>query len=218
MADSLSELSQLTPGAHPLRREVVVRHQLERILTAVVELVAARGYRNVSVAAIVKQAGTSRLKFYENFSSKEDCFLAAFDAGIEAASGRVAQACEAAGSELPARVGAGIDALLGFLAERPALARACALQAPSLGAAMGDRRARAIASFAPLLDGARESATVSELPAGVEESVLDGLYWLLYDALLSGSPEPVAELRGALVEFALLPFLGPASARQAGAL
>lgn len=218
MEGSLSQLSQLTPGGHQLRREVVVHHQRERILAAVVDLVAERGYRAVTVAAIVKQAGTARLKFYENFSSKQDCFLAAFDAGLEQVAGRVGEACDAAGDALPARLSAGIAALLDLLGERPALARACLLEAPVLGTAMAGRREQALAAFAPMLAGAREqSGGEGELPVNLEESVLDGLYWLLYDAILSGEPQPLGELRPALVEFALLPFLGPAAAQAAAA-
>jgi AcrR family transcriptional regulator len=203
------------PGAHELRREVVVHHQRERILTAVVELVAERGYRAVTVADIVKRAAIARLKFYENFGSKQDCFLAAFDAGLEEATGRVGEAVDSAGDSFPDRVRAGITALLDLFSERPALARACVLEAPSLGAAMGDRRQRGLAAFAPLLAGAREGGGEAELPGSVEESVFDGLYWLLYDAILTGTPERVEELRPQLVEFALLPFLGAAAAASA---
>jgi AcrR family transcriptional regulator len=203
------------PGAHELRREVVVHHQRERILTAVVELVAERGYRAVTVADIVKRAAIARLKFYENFGSKQDCFLAAFDAGLEEATGRVGEAVDSAGDSFPDRVRAGITALLDLFSERPALARACVLEAPSLGAAMGDRRQRALAAFAPRLAGAREGGGEAELPGSVEESVFDGLYWLLYDAILTGTPERVEELRPQLVEFALLPFLGAAAAASA---
>jgi AcrR family transcriptional regulator len=208
----LSQLSQVTPGGHELRREVVVHHQRERILAAVVELVAQRGYREVSVAGIVKRAGTGRLKFYELFGSKQDCFLAAYDAGLEQAAGRVGGALADAGDSLAERVDDGIGALLAFLDERPELARAVVLEAPSLGPAMGNRREATLAAFTPLFDGARESA---ELPDNLEESVLDGLYWLLYDAILSGKPKPLAELRPALVEFALMPFVGPGAGRAA---
>jgi AcrR family transcriptional regulator len=212
MEGSLSQLSQVTPGGHELRREVVVHHQRERILAAVVELVAERGYRGVSVAAIVKQAGTARLKFYELFGSKEDAFLAAYDAGLEQASARVAAALEEAGDSPAERVDAGIGALLGFLDERPDLARAVVLEAPSLGPAMGDRREATLAAFTPLFDGARPGAKKAKLPANLEETVLDGLYWLLYDAILSGKPKRLVKLRPALVEFALMGFVGAATA------
>ncbi len=217
MEGSLSQLSQVTPGGHELRREVVVHHQRERILAAVIELVAERGYRGVSVAAIVKRAGTARLKFYELFGSKQDCFLAAYDAGLEQAARLVGEALDGGGDSLVDRVNAGVGALLEFLGERPDLARAGVLEAPSVGPAMGDRRQATLAAFTPLFSSARESADQAELPANLEESILDGLYWLLYDAILSDKPKPLMKLRPALVEFALLPFLGPAGAAQAAA-
>ena len=210
MDGSLSQLSGLKPGGHELRREVVVHHQRERILAATVDLVAERGYRAVTVAQIVKGAGVSRLKFYENFGSKEDAFLAAFDAGLAELGAKTAAACEAAEDDLGARVRAGIEALLAQLAAKPALTRALVIEAPVLGPAMGSRKEDALAAFAPLLAGARRSKAAAKLPAGTEEGVLIGLYWLLYDALLSGEPKSVTELDGALVEFALLPFTGPA--------
>jgi AcrR family transcriptional regulator len=215
MEGSLSQLSQVTPGGHELRREVVVHHQRERILAAVVELVAEKGYRKVSVAAIVKRAGTARLKFYDLFGSKQDAFLAAYDAGLEQASAWVAEALAGAGDSPAERVDAGIGALLEFLDERPELARAVVVEAPSLGPAMGDRREATLAAFTPLFEGARPGGKQAKLPANLEETVLDGLYWLLYDAILSGKPKRLAKLRPALVEFALMPFVGPAAAQAA---
>jgi AcrR family transcriptional regulator len=214
---SPSQPSRAQPGGHQLRREVVVHHQRERMLTAAVELVAERGYRAVTVADIVKRAAIARLKFYENFSSKQDCFLAAYERALDEASRRVGEACEAAGASFPARVSAGIGALLDYVEADPELARACFVEAPSLGAAMRGRREQAIEGFSPLLRGARQEAGEAELPESVEESVFDGLYWLIYDAILSGRPERVEELRPQLVEFALLPFLGATAAAGAAA-
>jgi AcrR family transcriptional regulator len=215
MEGSLSQTGQVTPGGHDLRREVVAHHQRERILTATVELVAEVGYRALTVAAILKRAAISKLKFYELYSSKEDAFLAALDAGLAEAGRRVAEATEAAGGEFAARADAGIGALLAFCAERPALARAAVLEAPSLGPAAGDRHQRALAAFAPLFSGARAARGRGALPDGLEQTTLDGLYWILYEALLSGRPKRLEKLRPALVEFALLPFLGPAEAARA---
>lgn len=207
--------SRTRPGGHELRREVVVHHQRERILTAAVELVAERGYRTVTVADIVKRAAIGRLKFYENFSSKQDCFLAAYDGTLVEATRRVGEACAEHAASFPERVAAGIAALLDYAAADPARARACVIEAPSLGAAMRGRREQALVAFAPLLSGARQEAGEAELPAGLEESVFDGLYWLIYDAILTGTPQRVEELRSQLVEFALLPFLGATAAADA---
>jgi AcrR family transcriptional regulator len=203
------------PGGHQLRPEVVVHHRRERILTAAVELIAERGYRAVTVADIIKRAGVAKLKFYENFSSKSDCFLAAYEDGLGEATRRVGEACEQHPDSFPERVSAGLGALLDYAAAEPALARACFVEAPLLGAAMEGARERALAGFAPLLRGARQEVGEDELPPTVEESVFDGLYWLLYDAILTGRPDPLEELRPQLVEFVLLPFLGAAAAADA---
>jgi AcrR family transcriptional regulator len=212
MEGSLSQLSQVTPGGHELRRDVVVHHQRERILVAVVDLVAESGYRALTVARVLKRAGVSKLKFYELFDSKQDAFLAAYDSGLEELAGRVGEALADVGDSLAERIDAGLAATLAFLDERPALARAAVLEAPAVGPAMGERRRRTLAAFAPLFAGARESGGEAELPRNIEESVLDGLYWLLYDAVLNGKPKKLAKLRPALLEFALLPFLGPLAA------
>jgi AcrR family transcriptional regulator len=215
MDGSLSKASQIQPGGHELRREVVIHHQRQRILDGVVELVAEQGYRATTVTAIIKRAGVAKLKFYELFDSKQDAFLAALDDGVGEAGERVATATEDVGDSFAARVDAGIGALLAFCAERPALARVAILEAPKLGLDAGDRRAAALDAFAPLLAGARESGGGEELPDGLEQTTLDGLYWLLYDALLNGKPKRIEKLRPALVEFALLPFLGPVAAAEA---
>jgi AcrR family transcriptional regulator len=214
MEGSLSRLTQVKPGGHPLRREIVVRHQRERVLGATVSLVAEKGYRAVSVAAIVAEAGVSRLKFYENFSSKQDAFLAAYDAGLEEACRRVAAALEGAGEKAASRVPAGIGALLDLLGARPDMARALVIEARSVGSELSGRPTFTAAALAPLLDGARKGAA-KKLPAGTEDSVLGGLDALVYQALLSGEPEPITELLPALVEFTLLPFLGVERARAA---
>jgi AcrR family transcriptional regulator len=218
MAHSLERLADVRPGGHVLRREVVVHHQRERILLATIDLIGERGYRSVTVAQIVKAAGVSRLKFYEAFSSKQDAFLAALDAALAEVAGRVGEACEAAGERPADRMEAGVSATLGFLSARPLLARAAVLEAPLLGPELGDRSVAALSAFAPLLAGARTNKAGRSLPESTEGSVLGGLYWLLYDALLSGKPDPITKLRPALVEFGLTPFLGQAKAHAAAAV
>jgi AcrR family transcriptional regulator len=218
MTHSLERLGDVRPGGHTLRREVVVHHQRERILSAVIDLVGERGYRAVTVAAIVKAAGVSRLKFYEAFSSKQDAFLAALDVALAELAARVGEACDAAGERPADRMEAGVTVTLEFLAARPRLARAAVLEAPLLGPELGDRGAAALLAFAPLLAGARTNKATRALPESTEDSVLAGLYWLLYDALLSGEPDPIAELRPALIEFGLAPFLGQAKAHAAAAV
>jgi AcrR family transcriptional regulator len=214
MERSPSWVSGPRPGGHQLRREVIVHHQRERILAAAVDLVAERGYRSISVADIVKRAAIARAKFYENFSSKEDCFLAAYDRGSAEAVARVAEACESSVDEFPERVHSGIAALLEFMASNPALTRACIIEAPAVGGPVEGRLERALLGFAALLKDGRKQAPEAELPETVEDSVLGGLYWLVYDAVLTGEPKDVGDLLPSLTEFSLTPFLGAEDARR----
>ena len=47
-----------------------------RLLDGLTESIVADGYRNTTIADIVRRARTSRRTFYEHFASKEECFVA----------------------------------------------------------------------------------------------------------------------------------------------
>lgn len=192
---------------------MVAHHQRQRILTGAALAVAERGYRAVRVADIVKSAAIGRARFYENFSSKQDCFLALYDLSTANALSAVEEACDGAADEFPVRVRAGLRALLSYLEAEPAVARACIIEGPEAGGALNERFERMIADFAALLRRGRAGAAVAELPDTVEETVVGGLYWLLYCALLEGRPKRVAKLLPQLTEFALIPFVGTEAAR-----
>ena len=46
-----------------------------RLLDGLAASIAERGYRETTVADIVRAAHTSKRTFYEHFPSKEDCFV-----------------------------------------------------------------------------------------------------------------------------------------------
>jgi len=56
---------------------VVERNQRERLVAAMTEACAERGYAQTSVAEVAKRAGVSSLTFYKQFAGKRDCMLAA---------------------------------------------------------------------------------------------------------------------------------------------
>ena len=125
-----------------LTRADVVGHQRARLLRAMAEEVAARGYAAVSVAHVIARAGVSRATFYEQFDGKQSCFLAAYD--------------EAVGILLAgADPGLGLDVLLtGYLdalADRPALARVFLLDVYALGPEGVRRRAQSQQRFVDVL-------------------------------------------------------------------
>jgi AcrR family transcriptional regulator len=84
----------LPRGRHRLTREEVETSQRQRMIMAMFEEVAARGYAATSVAHITARAGVSRKSFYEQFTDKEDCYLAAFDMAAEMQAAAVVRAAE----------------------------------------------------------------------------------------------------------------------------
>jgi AcrR family transcriptional regulator len=70
---------RLPRGRHGLSRADVAARQRARILDAFAAVLTERGYVNTPVAAIIERAGVSRETFYEQFASKQDCFVAALE-------------------------------------------------------------------------------------------------------------------------------------------
>jgi AcrR family transcriptional regulator len=205
------------PGRHQLPREFIARHQRARIVSALAEESAEKGYRAVTVADIVRRAGIARNTFYENFASKEDCFLAAQDYAAEEALRRVV---EAAGSveSWQGRVNAGLAAFLRTVAEEPALARACFVEALSAGPAAVARYEQSLQAFVPLFRiGRKVSPHGEELPQTLEETVIGGIFWIIYQRIVAGQTEGIERLLPELVEFSLTPYIGAEAARRAAA-
>ncbi len=73
------ELARLPPGRHGLPREFVTHNQRERLIAGLAEAVAENGYSGTTIAHITRHAAVSRRTFYEHFSSKDECFVAAYD-------------------------------------------------------------------------------------------------------------------------------------------
>jgi AcrR family transcriptional regulator len=204
------------PGRQPLSREFITQHQRARIVKGLALEVSEKGYRAVTVADIVKRAGIARNTFYENFSSKEECFLAAQNYAMSAALERVV---EAAGQidDWPQRVEAGLAAFLVYVAEEPALARTCMVEALAAGPASVKYYEESLQAFVSLFRLGRDvSPHGGELPDTLEEALIGGVFWILYQRLLLGETDRIEDLLPELVEFALTPYLGARAARKMG--
>src|SRR3954451_610367 len=86
---SATVAERLPRGPHGLTREEVAASQRGRLLLAMAGAAAEKGYAHTTVADVIAGAGVSRATFYEHFAGKEDCFVAAFDAGVEIMLGAV---------------------------------------------------------------------------------------------------------------------------------
>lgn len=210
--------SRPLPGRQPLSRDFIAQHQRTRITNALALEIARSGYRKVTVADIVSRAGIARNTFYENFASKESCFLATQEAATTEALARVVDAASEQ-EGWPARVEAGLAAFLGYVAAEPALARTCMVEALSAGPAAVERYEEALQSFVSLFRLGRElSPQGAELPETLEEAVIGGIFWIVYHRIVEGRAETIEEILPAIVEFALTPYLGGEAARRVTAV
>lgn len=202
------------PGRQQLSREFIAQHQRARIIKALAEEVSAKGYRAVTVADIVRRAGIARNTFYDNFSSKQDCFLATLDYALEEALRRIVEAATEVES-WQNRVRAGLAAFLGYVASEPALARTCLVESLSAGPEALDRYEESLQKFLPLFRiGRMVSPHGDELPPTLEEAIAGGIFWIIYNRIVLGETEEIEQLLPQLVEFALTPYIGAEAAKR----
>jgi AcrR family transcriptional regulator len=205
---------QLPPGRHGIPREQIVESQRTRMLQAVLETVAAQGYQDARITDIIARAGVSRKTFYEHFNEKEECFLAAFDRELAQLTEQVAAAFfgEAAAKRSWAdQVRAGVKAFLGYLADHPAAARVCMVDAIAAGSQAIAKREAALRSFTYIIDAGRSEAKF-EVPGRTAVAVLGGVNELVAGELIHGSIANVEALAPDIVYLITLPFLGPKAA------
>jgi len=205
------------PGRQALSREFIAQHQRARIIAALAIETAEKGYRAVTVAHIVKRAGIARNTFYENFGSKEECFLAAQEFAMTAALERVVAAAGAI-DDWPRRVHAGLTAFLTYVGEEPALARTCMVEALSAGPASVAYYEESQQAFVSLFKlGRAVSPHGAELPDTLEEALIGGVFWIVYQRLTEPRPDKIVELLPELTEFILTPYLGAEGAGEIAA-
>ncbi|HSK50355.1 MAG TPA: TetR/AcrR family transcriptional regulator [Solirubrobacterales bacterium] len=206
------ELARLPPGRHGLPRDFVAVNHRDRLIAACVQVVGEKGYVEMTVADVIKEAAVSRRTFYEFFDDKEACFLAAYDTVFGHFAQRALDAYSAQ-EAWPDRVRAGLRAMLQFLAAEPLLARLMMVEPLAAGPPLSDHHREGIGRFASLLDAGREEG--AESPAeGTADFVLAGAAFLIIQRIIAGEAEQLEELLPAILESVLAPYLGPAAAER----
>lgn len=201
------------PVRPELPREFVALHKRRRIMDAIAELTAEQGYDSTKIGDIVRRAGVARKTLYDNFEGKEEVFLAAFDASLDEVIGRVEEECAKVEGGWEERVQAGLAAFLRYVAEQPALARMCMIEALSATPAATERYEAAVQRFVELTK--RTVPHIEQLPDTIEETLVGGVAWIIYQQLRRNEAEKAEELLPELSEFMLAPFLSAAEPETA---
>ena len=139
----------------------------QRLIAAMASSIGSKGYRETTVADVVRIARTSRRNFYEQFEDRDACFLALFDATNDAMMEQIAAAVDPH-QALEQQVDRALDAYIDNVTAQPALYQSFVRELPGLGRAGADRQLAVTERFARLLVGLVESGRRErpELAAG----------------------------------------------------
>jgi AcrR family transcriptional regulator len=158
-----------------MSRDAVAADQRRRLLEAVVEVVAERGYAGAAVTEVARRAGVNKATFYAQFDDKQDCLLAACGEQLEALVGDLERAA-AAQPDWRSRVEPVLRRLLTWLLEQPLLASGCMIELPQAGGDAYMLHDRTIERLGRLLAPGPEDLAVA-LPDDVLHPLLGGGVW-----------------------------------------
>jgi AcrR family transcriptional regulator len=201
------------PVRPALSREFVAGHKRRRIMDAIAELTAEQGYDATKIGDIVRRAGVARKTLYDNFEGKEEVFLSAFDTAVDEALERIEADCAEVEGGWEEQVQAGLASFLRYVAENPALARMCMIEALSATQAATERYEAAMQRFVDLTK--RTVPQDDQLPETIEETLVGGVAWIVYQQIRRQEAEKAEDLLPELSEFMLAPFAGVAKQETA---
>jgi AcrR family transcriptional regulator len=204
-----------------MAREEVMASQHGRMLEAMAQVVAEKGYAATTVADVIGRAKVSRKTFYEQFRDKEACFLAAYDVGLAVVLGRIRDAVETGspGSGWRERARAGVEAFLALLTSEPAFARALQLEILTAGPAALERRAGMLMMFSGVWRNVHDQARAEEpslpaLPDEVFTILTAGLEELIRDCIRRRGTAALPELAEPILRTVVAIFGGSTAARH----
>lgn len=169
--------ARLPRGPHQMARGEVAENQRQRMLGAMVEAATVGGYGRTSVRQVVSLAGVSRRAFYEQFTNKQDCFLAAIDLISSRAAARVEEAYRGAGPDFRERMAAAVKTYAELVSSNPKSAHLAVIDAPAAGVAGWESLTKTLLTFEHKLSASfLRTPGASPLPSGVVRGIAGGLH------------------------------------------
>ncbi len=184
------------------------RDPRRRILSAMIETVAQRGYDRTTVSRVLASADVQEAVFSEHFRDKHDCFCEAVDDLIGRAELAALERFHQRNVPWHERVRGGLESLLWALARDPAGARVVLVEMLSAGPDARERQRSTLALFASLIEQGRADCPDGEyLPEQTSEAIVGGIASILHRRALQGNTAELPDLHADLTYFALLPYL-----------
>ncbi len=181
----------------------------QRFLDAATKIFAERGYANCSLADVCAVAGLSKRQFYEEFETREDVLVAAYDRIQDEAGAAIAAALgDLTGGDPTAAVTRVLAAYLASIDSDPYRAKVAFIEVVGVSERMErHRRARrhawgrvVLAALEPI---AGSGARVRGNPALATSALIGAINGLAHEWLLEQPRPPVDELVELLVPIAV---------------
>ena len=217
-----SILTVLPRGRHAAPRPVVREAQRVRMLAAMVQAVADKGYGRVAVADVIERAGVSRKTFYEQFANKDECFLAAYDATVDELLATIDDALDALAPDWLAAHRAAVSAYLETLAAREEFAKAFLIEVLGAGPEALSRREAVQERFAAQLRDVHRRARldipeIPEVPSYTFRAAVGAVTELVTAHVLEHGARTLPELADAVLDVQLALLVGREVAEQLAA-
>ncbi len=181
----------------------VAAHQLERLHSATIEVVAKSGYADAKVRDISAVSGVSTRAFYDHFDSKQDCVLQTYELVMRRAARRII-ASQAEGRDWRERAQLVLAAFANELNTAPSAGRFAMVEIRAGGLGARERVRRAERNFEVLLAECLARAPEGTIiPPLLIEAVVAGVIRVDCARLVSNRTAEISRLTPDLVEWAL---------------
>jgi AcrR family transcriptional regulator len=193
--------------------DVSLLWQRERILEAVVEVVAERGVAGASVGLVSARAKVSRHTFYECFAGLDECLVALLEGALARATPLVMEGFAGEGAWQDG-MRAALAAMLEFFDREAVLVRVCLVEMLTAGPVVRGHRERVVAEFRALVIE-QISGEVSHPSPLAPEGIHASLIGIVSARLIAPEPRaPLIELLGPLMGIIVGPFMEEAEVTQ----
>jgi AcrR family transcriptional regulator len=193
--------------------EMSTQVERSRLLDAMLEEMAEKGYNGTAVEAALQRAGLDRNGYLVEFVDKDTSLFAAYEQLTERLRRTAAEGCAVVAGRWPERVRRGLAALLKELAAQPEQARVLTHSFPASGPEARARYQSFVEGLAPLLREGREYAELGdELPAEVEMLAVGAAEAIVFEEIASGRTKGLPALGPEILFSMLVPFVGPEAA------
>jgi AcrR family transcriptional regulator len=183
--------------------------QVARIFAALSAVVREKGYLATTLDDVAERSAISFSTFYNHFRTKQDAFMATYDAGLARAYAVTLPPYQRA-EDWPHAVRAGLEGLFTYLSRDPNWAHVGIVEVLAAGPRGMEHRDRALTMFTDLLRPGFETAP--HVPPIACEAIGGALFELLYDHIRARGSQRVLELLPTATFIALAPFVGPEEA------